>query len=66
LGAAGCGVDVSGVGDALPAVDLDVLGPGQAQPVAGATASDEFAGLDPVVDDADAAAESLRDVASTS
>ena len=28
---------MSGVGDALPAVDLDVLGPGETQPVAGAT-----------------------------
>ena len=37
--------------------DLDLLGPGDAEPVAGAAAGGEFAGLDPVVDHAGAAAE---------
>src|SRR5206468_3348276 len=43
---------------AAAALDFEVLGPGDAEPVAGAAACGEFAGGDPVVDDADVAAES--------
>src|SRR5271166_663976 len=56
---AGCGsprcrVEVPGFGYAGAAFGLDAVGPGDAEPVAGAAARGEFAGLDPVVDDADA------------
>ncbi len=52
-----CWVEVAGFGYAATALGFDLLGPGDAEPVAGAAAGGEFAGLDPVVDDADAAAE---------
>src|SRR6266545_5249328 len=57
LGASGCGVEVPGFGDAATAVDLGLFGPGDAESVAGSAACGELAGLDPVVDDAGAAAE---------
>jgi len=38
-------VEVSGFGDAAAALGFDVLGPGDALPVAGAASSGEFAGL---------------------
>ena len=60
FGAAGGGVEVAGFGYAATAFGFDLLGPGDAQPVAGAAAGGEFAGLDPVVDDAGAAAEAVR------
>ena len=50
-------VEVSGFGDAAAALGFDVLGPGDALPVAGAASSGVFAGLDPVVDHAGAVAE---------
>ena len=50
-------VEMSGFGDAAAALGFDVLGLGDALPVAGAASSGEFAGLDPVVDHAGAAAE---------
>ena len=53
-------VEVPGFGDAATAFGFDLLSPGDAQPVAGAAAGGEFAGLDPVVDDAGAAAEPVR------
>ena len=56
-GPADGGVEVPGFGDAATAFGFDLLSPGDAQPVAGAAAGGEFAGLDPVVDGAGAAAE---------
>ena len=50
-------VEMSGFGDAAAALGFDVLGPGDALPVAGAASSGVFAGLDPVVDHAGAVAE---------
>jgi hypothetical protein len=47
-----------GGGDAVAAFGLDVLVPGDGEPVADATARLELAGVDPVVDHAGAAAES--------
>jgi hypothetical protein len=55
-GPADGGVEVSGFGDAATAFGFDLLSPGDAQPI-GAAAGGEFAGLDPVVDHAGAAAE---------
>src|SRR5271157_2802733 len=55
LGAPGFGVEVPGSGQAGTAAGLDVVGPGDAQPVAGAAAGIELPGLEPVVDDAGAA-----------
>ena len=52
FGVAGRGLQVSGFGYAATAFDLDVLGPGDAEPVAGSASGGEFAGLDPVVDGA--------------
>src|SRR5271169_7219271 len=57
LGAPGFGVEVPGSGQAGTAAGLDVVGPGDAQPVAGAAAGIELPGLEPVVDDAGAAAQ---------
>jgi hypothetical protein len=48
---------VAGFGDAAAAGCFEVQGPGDAQPIAGAAAGVELCGLDPVVDDADAATE---------
>jgi len=56
FGAPGCGVEVPGLTDAAAALGFGVAGPGDAEPVAGSAAGGEFAGLDPVVDDTDAAA----------
>ncbi|MDT5142059.1 MAG: hypothetical protein QOI79_1396 [Mycobacterium sp.] len=61
-GAPGCRVEVPGLGYAATAFGLDSLAPGDAEPVAGAAARGEFAGLDPVVDDADAGAETCGGV----
>jgi len=57
LAAAGGGVEVPGLGDPPSAFGLDALGPGDAQPVAGSAAGIQLPGLEPVVDDAGAAAE---------
>src|ERR1035437_3186646 len=59
-GAAGCGVEVPGCGDALAAGGFDAVVPGDAEPAAGAAPGVELGGLDPVVDDACAAAEPAR------
>src|SRR5215472_17545447 len=48
---------MAGLRDAGLAVGLDLAGPGDAEPVAGAAAGGELAGLEPVVDDACAAAQ---------
>src|SRR5258707_6047215 len=56
-GAQGCRVEVPGLGYTATAFGLDTVGPGDAEPVAGAAPGGEFAGLDPVVDHADAGAE---------
>jgi hypothetical protein len=48
---------VAGLAGAPTALGLDVVGPADAEPVAGAAAGGEFAGLDPVVDHAGAAAQ---------
>ncbi|HZA16321.1 MAG TPA: hypothetical protein VE645_05410 [Pseudonocardiaceae bacterium] len=48
---------MTGVADAPMALGLDVVGPADAELVAGAAAGGEFAGVDPVVDHADAAAQ---------
>src|SRR4029077_19954958 len=54
-GAAGCWVEVAGLGYPATAFGMDVVVPGDAEPVAGSAAGGEFAGLDPVVDDPNAA-----------
>ena len=56
-GAPGCGVEVPGCGDAVAAGGLDAVVPGDAQPVSRAAPRVELPGLDPVVDDAGAAAQ---------
>ena len=56
-GAAARRVEVPGLGDAAPAGGLGLVVPGDAEPVAGAAPCVELSGLDPVVDDASAAAE---------
>jgi len=47
-GPAGDGVEVPGFGEAATTSGFDLLSPGNAEPVAGAAAGGEFAGLDPV------------------
>src|SRR6266568_377168 len=56
-GAAGGRVEVPGFGDAAPAGGLGLVVPGDAEPVARTAPRVELGGLDPVVDDAGAAAE---------
>src|SRR6266566_5220206 len=56
-GAAGGRVQVAGSGDAPAAGGLDVAGPRDAQPAAGAAPGVELSGFDPVVDDAGGAAQ---------
>src|SRR6516225_11401553 len=57
LGAPGGGVEVPGLLDPALAVGLDRLVPGDAEPAGGAAAGGELPGVDPVVDDAGAAAQ---------
>jgi hypothetical protein len=57
LGLAGRRVEVAGVLDPDAASGLDLLVPGDVQPAARAAAGGELAGVDPVVDDMNAAAE---------
>src|SRR6516164_8532467 len=57
LSAAGGRIEVPGLPDPALAVGLDLLVPGDVQPVPGAAAGSELSGFDPVVDDAGAAAE---------
>ena len=59
-GAAGGWGQVTGFSDAGPAVSLDLAGPGDAEPVAGTAAGGELSCLEPVVDDACAAAQPVR------
>ena len=48
---------MGGFGYAATAFGLNVLGPGDAEPVTGSASGGEFAGLDPVVDGAGVDAE---------
>src|SRR5680860_65275 len=57
------GSEVGRFGDPLAALGLDVVGPGDAVPVACSAAGLELAGVEPVVDDAGAAAEPAGDLA---
>src|SRR6516225_4192046 len=57
LGAAGGGIEMPGLADAAAALCLDLVVPGDVQPVPGAAAGAELPGFDPVVDDPGAAAE---------
>ena len=56
-GVSGRWVEMAGFGDAATAFGLGVLVPGDAEPVPGSAPGGEPAGLDPVVDGADAHAE---------
>src|SRR6185437_15243964 len=55
--AAGAGAEVAGCGDALAACGLGGAVPGDAEPVSWSAPGGELPGLDPVVDDAGAAAQ---------
>jgi len=57
LGLAGCWVEVAGLFDPGAASGLDLVVPRDAEPAARAAAGGELAGVEPVVDDMDAAAE---------
>jgi hypothetical protein len=55
-GAAGCGVGAAGCGDALATGGFDAVVPEDAEPVSGSAPRAELPVVDPVVDDAGAAA----------